>query len=128
MLAELHTICHFEGDSRPLLPLILAGQNNLVEHLQFRACQSLGSRIVARSHLEGIPRDQMQQYRAQHLKIAGVSTNLFSEPAVTAIHQGSGGLLRRANNLARGALVAAAAEKCHQVAAEHVRLATSELL
>lgn len=128
VLTELHTICQFEGDSRPLLPLILAGQNNLVEHLQFRACQPLGSRIVARSHLDGISRDQMQQYLAHHLKIAGVSANLFSEPAVTAIHQGSGGLLRRANNLARGSLVAAAAEKCHQVAAEHVRLATSELM
>lgn len=128
VLTELHTICQFEGDSRPLLPLILAGQNNLVEHLQFRACQPLGSRIVARSHLEGISRDQMQQYLVHHLKIAGVSTNLFSDPSVTAIHQGSGGLLRRANNLARGALIAAAAEKCHQVAAEHVRLATSELM
>jgi len=40
----------------------------------------------------------MQQYPAHHLKIAGISTNLFSEPAVTAIHQGSGGLLRLATS------------------------------
>lgn len=128
VLTELHTICQFEADSRPLLPLILAGQNNLVDQLQYRACQPLGSRIIARSHLEGISREQMQLYLAHHLKVAGVSTPLFSDQAVTAIHQGSGGLLRRANHLARGSLVAAAAEKCHQVAAEHVRLAASELM
>jgi type II secretory pathway predicted ATPase ExeA len=128
VLAELHTICQFDADSRPLLPLILAGQNNLVDLLQYRSCQPLGSRVVARSHLEGISREQMQLYLGHHLRIAGVSTGLFSDQAVTAIHQGSGGLLRRANHLARGALVAAAAEKCHQVAAEHVRLAASELM
>jgi type II secretory pathway predicted ATPase ExeA len=128
VLAELHTICQFDGDSRPLLPLILAGQNNLVDLLGYRSCQPLGSRVVARSHLEGISREQMQLYLAHHLKVAGVSSNLFSEQAVTAIHQGSGGLLRRANHLARGSLVAAAAEKCQQVAAEHVRLAASELM
>ena len=32
-------------------------------------------------------------------------------PSVTAIHQGSGGIYRKANHLARGALIAAAMEK-----------------
>jgi type II secretory pathway predicted ATPase ExeA len=128
VLTELHTICQFQGDSQPLLPLILAGQNNLLDHFQYRSCQPLASRVVARSHLEAISREQMLLYLAHHLKVAGLSTPLFSEPAVTAIQQGSGGLLRKANHLARGALIAAAAEKCHQVAAEHVRLAASELI
>jgi len=35
-----------------------------------------------------------------HLKIVGGPAQLLSEDAVTAIHQGSGGLLRRANALA----------------------------
>ena len=60
--------------------------------------------------------------------ISGCKKNLFSEQAVTAIHQGSGGLLRRANNLARGALVAAASEKCTTVSAEHVRIASTEII
>jgi general secretion pathway protein A len=128
VFAELHTLCQFEGDSKPLLPVLLAGQNNLVDLLCYRTSLPLASRIVARSHLEGIGREEMQHYLAHHLALAGVKTPLFSEPAVTAIHQGSGGLLRRANHLARGALVAAANEKCQQVAADHVRLAATELL
>jgi type II secretory pathway predicted ATPase ExeA len=80
------------------------------------------------SHLEGIDFGQMQLYLAHHLLIDGVKTQLFSEPASTAIQQGSAGLLRKANHLARGALIAAANEKCQQVSADHGRLAATELI
>ncbi len=70
----------------------------------------------------------MERYLNHYLKIASVKQSLFSEQAVTAIHQGSGGLFRRANHLVRGALIAAAAEKCQLVAAEHVRIASTELI
>lgn len=128
VFTELHTITQFEGDSRPILPIILAGQNNLIDNLMFRQARSLASRVVARGHLEALGLDEMNSYLTHHLDIAGVRQNLFSEQAVTAIHQGSGGLLRRANNLARGALIAAAAEKCHIVSAEHVRIASTEII
>ena len=52
---------------------------------------------------------------------------LFDDAAVTAIHQGSGGIFRKANHLARGALIAAAMEKQKTVNAEHVRIAASEI-
>jgi type II secretory pathway predicted ATPase ExeA len=70
----------------------------------------------------------MEGYLVHHLSIAGVRERLFADEAVTAIHQGSGGLLRKANLLARGALIAAAAEQSHVVSAEHVRLAATEIL
>jgi general secretion pathway protein A len=128
VLAELHTLTQFEGDSKPYLPMVLAGQNNLLDLLLYRTSVPLASRIVARSHLEGITREEMDAYLNHHLKIAGITQQLFSEPAVTAIHQGSGGLLRRANHLARGALIAAAPEKTQLVSAEHVRIAATELV
>jgi len=128
VFTELHTIMQFEGDSKPWLPIILAGQNNLADKLTYRSSSPLASRIVARSHLKAVNREGMEQYLIHHLKIAGIEKNLFDDPAVTAIHQGSGGLFRRANNLARGALVAAANEKSMRVTAEHVRLAGSELI
>jgi general secretion pathway protein A len=48
--------------------------------------------------------------------------------AILAIHQGSGGLLRCANNLARGALIATAKEQGKIVSAEHVRIASTEII
>jgi len=47
----------------------------------------------------------MEQYLKHHLAIAGGKKNLFEQPAITAIHQGSGGLFRKANHLARGAFL-----------------------
>jgi general secretion pathway protein A len=128
VFAELHTLTQFEGDSKPLLPVILAGQNNLLDKLYWRTSLPLASRIVARSHLKGVDRQGMEDYLNHHLKIAGLDHSVFTEQAITAIHQGSGGLFRKANHLARGALIAAAAEKCPQVSAEHVRLAATELI
>jgi len=128
VFAELHTLTQFEGDSRPLLPIIFAGQNNLVDLLLYRTSIPLASRVVARCHLPAIARSDMELYLNHHLKIAGVNHPLFADQAVTAIHQGSGGLLRRANHLARGALIAAAHEKIQQVSAEHVRIASTELI
>ena len=128
VFAELHTISQFETDSKPVLPIILAGQNNLVDNLMFRQSRALASRVVARGHLEALAQDEMAAYLTHHLEVAGVKQNLFSEQAVTAIHQGSGGLLRRANNLARGSLIAATAEKCAIVSADHVRVASTEII
>ncbi len=128
VFTELHTITQFEGDSKPVLPIILAGQNNLVDNLMFRQSRSLASRIVARGHLETLNLKEMELYLQYHVTIAGCKQSIFSEQAVTAIQQGSGGLLRRANNLARGSLMAAALEKCPVVSAEHVRVASTEII
>jgi len=54
IVAELHTITQFEGDSKPWLPIILVGQNNLADNLQFsktsfpvkRRLDMLGSKPV----------------------------------------------------------------------------------
>jgi general secretion pathway protein A len=127
VFAELHTICQFNKDSKHYLPIILAGQANLIDKLMYRASAPLASRVVARSHLEGLERKGMQAYIEHHLRLSGVNINLFDEAAVTAIHQGAGGLLRKANHLARGSLIAAAANQSVRVTAEHVRLAATEL-
>lgn len=127
VFAELHTLTQFDQDSKPYLPIILAGQSPLVDQLVFRTSHPLASRILARCHLKGVSRKEMEEYLIHHLALAGIKNNPFHEAAVTAIQQGSGGLFRKANHLARGALIAAANEKSITVTAEHVRLAATEI-
>ena len=127
VFAELHTLCQFEMDCKPYLPLVLVGQSNLIDQLMYPASMPLASRIVAKSHLTGADRDLIQTYLGHHLSIAGVNRMLFADDAVTAIAQGSAGIFRKTNHLARGALVAAAMEKSKAVNAEHVRIAASEI-
>ncbi len=127
VFAELHTLTQFENDSKPFLPIVLAGQANLVDNLKYRYSMPLASRVVGRCHLQGVDRQGMEDYLLHHLAIAGVHKNLFESAAITAIHQGAGGLFRKANHLARGAIVVAAQAKSLQVLADHVRVAATEI-
>ncbi len=128
VFAQIHVLSQFEFDSKPVMPVIFSGQRNLIDKLLYHTSRPLASRVVGKTHLEGLKLKDMTGYINHHLEIAGVKDHLFSDEAVLAIHQGSGGLLRRANALARGSMVAAAKEKCSLVTAEHARLAASELL
>lgn len=127
VFAQLHTLTQFDFDSKPTLPIVLSGQNNLTDKLLYHSSRSLASRVVGRSHLEGLSLSDMKNYLSHHTKIAGVKENLFMEDAILAIQQGSGGQLRKANNLAKGALLSAAKDNVHVVTAEHVRIASTEL-
>jgi len=127
VFAEIHTITVFEQDSKPWLPIILTGRTNLIDKLMYQTSLPLASRIVARSHMEPVNRQEMEQYLLHHLALTSVKSSLFDDAAITAIHQGSGGILRKANHLARGALIAAANTQSTIVSADHVRLAATEI-
>jgi len=128
ILAQLHTITQLPFDQKSLMPLILSGQNILIDRLLYHTSKPFASRVVGRTHLEGLQQADMREYLFHHLRISGATAEIFSDEALTAVHQSSGGLLRRANNLARGAMLAAAAEQAPVVSAEHVRLASTEIL
>jgi general secretion pathway protein A len=128
ILAQLHTITQLPFDHKSLMPLILSGQNILIDRLLYHTSKPFASRVVGRTHLEGLQQADMKEYLLHHLRIAGATEEIFAEEAITAVHQGSGGLLRRANYLARGAMLAAASEQAPVVTAEHVRLASTEIL
>lgn len=124
---ELHTLTQFECDSKPILSVILVGQEDLMDKLTYPTSKPLASRITARMHLTAGNQDQTQAYVFHHLKIAGGKTSLFDETALMALHQASAGIPRNINNLARCALITATAEKRQIVTGEDVRVASTEL-
>jgi type II secretory pathway predicted ATPase ExeA len=128
IFAEIHTLTQFENDSKNLITIVFAGQANLLDKFTYRTSAPLASRVIGKIHLSSIERDQMEEYLLHHLKSAGVKRMLFSESAITAIQQGSGGILRRANFLAKGSLIACSIDAEDVVSAEHVRIASTELI
>lgn len=128
VLAELHTLMHFNYDGSNYLSIVLCGQTHLIEHLQYRAAAPLASRVMAKAHIKPLTQPEMVEYINHHIRIAGIKKQLFADAALTAIQQGSAGGLRRANQLASGGLMAAVLEKCDLVTADHIRTAASELI
>lgn len=127
IFAELHTLTQFDNDSKNLFSLVLGGQPSLIEKLTYRSSAPIASRVIARTHLTPLNQDQITLYLEHHLFVSGIKKQLFSDQAITAIYQGSAGVLRKLNALARGGLIAAAIEKEQTVSAEHIRLASTEL-
>ena len=74
------------------------------------------------------PTSKAEKFINHHVRVAGVKKQLFEPAAITAIHQGTAGGLRRANQLASGGRMAAAVEKRDSVSAVHIRAAASELI
>jgi len=128
ILFELHTLLQFDNDSKNYITLVFVGLTNLIDKLTYRTSAALASRIISKTHLTSLNREQIQLYLTHHLKVVGFNKELFQDTAITAIHQGSSGILRKINSLSIGALVAAATEKQDQVSAEHVRIASTELI
>ncbi len=125
---EIHTLLQPAMNSEKIMPMILSGQLVLIDKLKYHSANALASRVMGKAHIDGLDLQRMTEYLLHHLKIAGIKDMLYDEASVLAIHQGSGGILRKANFLARGALLAAALKNSKLISAEHVRLAATELL
>lgn len=128
VFAELHTITQFEHDSAQSLAIVLAGQTTLLDKMTYRSSAPLRSRIISKCHISAINRDQMEEYLNHHLKIAGLRKSIFTDSAITAIYQGSAGILRKANHLAKGGLIAAMNEEENSISADHIRIASTEIM
>jgi len=129
IFGELHTVTLFENDSKNLISIILAGLVALQDKLTYRNAQALASRVITKTHLSNLSAEQIKIYLEHHQQIiGGLKKQLFSESAISAIAQHGGGILRKTNHLARGGLIAAATEQAEVVSAEHIRIASTELI
>lgn len=89
--------------------LILLGQPMLLRRLKMGSFSALDQRISTRYQLQPLDLAESVQYLRHHLALAGRKEPLFSDDAMARLHQASNGLPRSLNNLARDALIAAAA-------------------
>ena len=128
IFAEIHVLTQFENDSKNMISIVFAGQANLLDKFIYRLSAPLASRVIGKIHLTSINREQMFEYLLHHLKIAGVNKMIFSDAAISAIQQGSGGILRKANALSKGGLIACSIDGEETVSAEHIRIASTELI
>lgn len=127
VLEDLRLLTNYNMDSENRLCLLLIGQPELRRRLSMAVHEALAQRIVVRFHLTGLARDELPDYLAHRLRLAGTELPLFDPPAQEALFQISGGKLRKLNLLAHHCLFAAAADRQQAVTDEHVAKARHEL-
>jgi type II secretory pathway predicted ATPase ExeA len=110
-LDHLHILLNYEWDARALLSLVLIGLPELVDRLALRRNRSLLSRIHRRFVIGPLTHDDTADYLRTRLRLAGDGRELFSDEAVTLLHDHAGGALRDIDRLATGGLREAARRK-----------------
>ena len=127
VLAELPVLTSFDWDKTPRLAVVLAGQTGLRARLRLAELEPLAQRVTTRFNLRTLDRDGIKGYVEHRLRHAGLDRPLFTEPAYEALHSASGGVMRKLDQAAHHALLAAAAAKSRLVEAEHVARAAEEM-
>lgn len=79
VLCELRLLCTTELDARPLLTVVLCGDNRLVDRLKLPELRPLQSRLRVRLHLEPVSREELLACLKHTLSQAGAPTLMTEE-------------------------------------------------
>jgi MSHA biogenesis protein MshM len=126
-LEALRLITNLETEKRKLIQVVLFGQPELDQRLEGESVRQLRQRITFQYRLTALRRDEVDQYLAHRLRVAGYRGNrLFTRPAARLIHRWSDGVPRLVNIIAHKAMMLAYGEGTQQVLPLHVRQAAAD--
>jgi len=120
-LDDLRLLTADSLDKKSPFALVLAGQPLLRERLSEPQHYALSQRITVRARLRPLTDSEAALFLDKHLRAAGATRNLFDPDAVTLLFQHSRGIPRLLQNLALGALLAAAGANKKTVDADCVQ-------
>ena len=126
-LEAVRMLTNHDLDAACPLACLLIGQPTLRRRIKPGILAALDQRIAVRYTMPGMTGEETTSYISHHLKLAGRSDPLFSDDAITLIHQTSRGLPRAVNNLAIQALIAAYAARKAIVDESSARTAAAEV-
>lgn len=107
-LEELRLLGQLDFDRRAPFVLLLAGQPSLRERLQAPDFEALWQRLAIRAALSPLTDRETAEYLDRRPRAVGARAALFRPAAVDRLFEHSRGIMRRLNQLATGALLAAA--------------------
>jgi MSHA biogenesis protein MshM len=121
-LETLRLLTNLETEKRKLIQVVLFGQPELDAHLADPRVRQLRQRITFQFRLGNLARDELGDYLAHRLRVAGRSgASAFADGAVRAIYRHTQGLPRLVNIVAHKAMMLAYGQGRDTVVARHVR-------
>ena len=121
MLEEIRLLTNLETSTEKLLQIVLAGQPELERKLNQPQLRQLRQRITLRAKTLPLTLDETRGYIHERLRIAGGDgEELFSPPAIEAVHRLARGIPRVTNLLSEHALIGAFVDQQRPVSPEIV--------
>jgi MSHA biogenesis protein MshM len=129
-LATLETVrllTNLETEKRKLMQVVLFGQPELDRKLASESVRQLRQRITFHHRLKALAKNEVADYIAHRLTIAGYSGGaLFSDAALGTLHVASRGVPRLVNILAHKSLLLVYGEGARRAERRHVRAAIED--
>ena len=126
-LESLRLLSNLETEKRKLLQIVLFGQPELDRKLAEPSVRQLLQRIAFHYRLGCLGREEVGNYLAHRLRVAGYrGDELFAPRSVRSLHRASRGTPRLLNILAHKSLLAVYGEGKHAVLPRHVRQAAAD--
>lgn len=126
-LEQVRLLTNLETATDKLLQIILLGQPELRMLLARPELRQLAQRITARYHLDPLNRDESEHYIRHRLAVAGAPRCPFTNDALKALYQTSGGVPRLLNIIADRSLLAGYAHEMEKIPPKIVREAAREV-
>lgn len=119
-LEELRMFTNINSNKDELLQLVLVGQPDLFDTIHSPELRQFAQRVAANFHLGAIDEEQVAEYVAHRLRIAGSSRNFFAEDACRRIYEKTGGVPRLVNQICDLSMVYTSAKNQKTVTVETV--------
>jgi len=128
-LEELRMLSNFQLGNHPLLQTLLLGQPEFRATLQgHEALEQLRQRVIAAHHLEPMERSEIEPYILHRLERVGWSGNpQFDQRVFAEVHEASGGIPRRVNQIANRLLLLGAVEERSRIDSVMLRSVLDEM-
>jgi general secretion pathway protein A len=112
-LEELRMLSNFQLGSHPLLQTLLLGQPEFKQVLaEHPALEQLRQRVIAAHHLEAMGPSEIEPYIIHRLQCVGWQGNpAFDQRVFAELHEATGGIPRRVNQLMSRLLLLGAVEQ-----------------
>jgi type II secretory pathway predicted ATPase ExeA len=120
ILVELRQLLNFQYDSETCLSILLCGQDELLARLRLSILEPLANSITTTVFLKPLTQEETASYLEERLRQVSARPDVFSPPAVRAIHNVSHGVMRAVNTIASAGLVKAWRVKANQVESEFI--------
>ena len=119
LLEEIRLLLNFQLNDAFLITLLMLGQKPLAERV--RKYAPLDQRVATRGVLKPMGREDVHEYVAHRLRVAGRQEVVFTPEAIDLVVEYSGGIARRVNNICDIALVIGFSRKLDDIDVEWMR-------
>lgn len=128
VLEQVRILSNLETEKEKLLQIILVGQVELREKLNFPRLRQLDQRISIRYHLSPLNRDEVPRYIEHRLTVAGSSGGItFTKGALRTIFQYSEGVPRLINLICDRTLLAGYTSQTNRISSQLVKMGIESL-